>query len=302
MICITQPNSSTASRYPGPVPSPSKPVASADERRHLATRDPWWGETWGFDFGSPDATLGGFVQIIVYPRRNVAWFWAAVVGEGRKYILCRDDEVTPPTNPDVLEVRGVSLWSHAICETPLEHWTVAMEAYAVELDDPFDALRGERGDRVGLAFDLEWESLKSSPVWAHTNDGVERYEVPCEVNGVLQIGDETLTVAYEGWRQHSWGRLDWSDAMLAGVRANGTGGRPRSEWTDSVTTTRTGAAAAAADWDSAGPMPGRHAVAHAPFLSHGPNGRAVSILRTFDRVISDGHGAPGWREQPGERR
>ena len=131
---------------------------------------------------------------------------------------------------------------------------------------------------------------------------LEHAEPVYEVHGVLQIGDEPLTVAYEGWRQHSWGRLDWSDAMLAGVRANGTGRRPRSEWTDSVTTASAGTAAATPDWEIAGPMAGRHAVAHAPFLSQGPSAQVVPILRTFDRVISDGHDAPGWREQLGERR
>jgi hypothetical protein len=267
-----------------------------DEKRHPAGRDPWWGESWGFEFGAADGSVGGFVQITVYPRRNVAWFWAAIVGEGRKYILCRDHDVTPPANPDVLEVRGVSLWSHAICETPLEHWTVAMEAYAVELDDPFVAWSGERGDRVGLAFDLEWESLASSPVRAHTNPAVERYDVPCEVNGVLQIGDSTSTVVYEGWRHHAWGHLDWSDTMLAGVRANGMGPRPRSEWTDGITTERSGATAAPSDWHIEDPMPGRIAIAHAPILAERPDGDHARILRTFDRVTSDARPAPGWRE------
>ena len=274
----------------------SRSVGVADELRHPATRDPWWGESWGFEFGAPDASVGGFVQITVYPRRNVAWFLAAVVGEGRTYVLCRDHDVTPPANPDVLEVRGVSLWSHAICETPLQHWTVAMEAYAVELEDPFDAWHGERGDRIGLAFDLEWESLSTSAVWAHTNPGVTRYEVPCEVNGVLQIGEGTSTVVYEGWRHHSWGRLDWSETMLAGVRANGMGPRPRSGWTDGTTTHTCGAAAATNDWRIEDPMTGRRATAHAPFLVDRPDGSQGQVLRTFDRVTSDGQFAPGWRE------
>jgi hypothetical protein len=272
-------------------------IVPADERRHPADRDPWWGETWGFEFGAADASLGGFVQVTVYPRRNVAWFWAAVVGEDRRYVLCRDDDLAPPANPDVLEVRGVSLWSHAICETPLEHWTVAMEAYAVEMDDAYEAWTGERGDRIGLAFDLEWESLPSAAVRVATDPRVTRYEIPCVVNGVLQIGDETRTITYEGWRHHAWGRLDWSPAMLNGLRANGMGARPRTEWTDGTNHHTAGAAPRAGDWQMRTSTTDRRRIGYAPLLARTPDGSWARLLRTLDRVVSDGESAPGWSEE-----
>lgn len=273
------------------------PISASDERRHPARRQRWWGETWGFEFAANDASLGGFAQITVYPRRNVAWFCAAVVGEGREYILCRDLEVTPPANPDVLEVRGVGLWSHAICETPLEHWTVAMEAFAVQMSDPYEALRGERGDRIGLAFDLEWESLTTSAIWAHSSSTFERYDVPCEVNGVLQIGDETLTVSYEGWRHHAWGLLDWSPEMMAGIRSNGMGGRPRLEWSGAGTVESAGAAPLDNDWTIATGGAKRATTGVAPYLLDRPDGPAARVLRTLDRIVSDGQPASGWTEQ-----
>jgi hypothetical protein len=98
-----------------------------------------------------------------------------------------------------------------ICETPMEHWTVAMEAYALAFDDPFEAWRTEHGDRIGLAFDLEWESLEVAAQFnrsAHVQS--KRYDVSCEVNGVLQVGDEEWTIAATGSRHHEWGILDWS--------------------------------------------------------------------------------------------
>lgn len=272
-------------------------IAPIEERRHKALPHRWWGESWGFEFAAPDASLGGFVQITVYPRRNVAWFCAAIVGEGREYILCRDYDVTPPANPDVLEVRGVSLWSHAICETPLEHWTVAMEAYAVQMTDPYEAWMGERGDRVGLAFDLEWENLTTAAIWVHTNPSIQRYEIPCDVNGVLQIGDETLTVSYEGWRHHAWGVLDWSPEMLHGVRANGMGTRPRSEWTDGESLETSGPAGLPDDWTIENGTRNRMPTGYAPFLAERPDGTTTRVLRTLNRVISDGRPAPGWTEE-----
>ena len=189
-------------------------VNALDERRHKAEGvNPWWGESWGFDFATRTGdgeVIGGFTRILVYPRQHKCWFWAGIVGENRSYVLCRDHDLAMPITP-VLEVRGGSLWTHAICETPLEHWTVAMEAYALAFDDPFEAWRTEHGDRVGLAFDLEWESTTEA---ARFNPSVHvqstRYDVPCEVNGVLQVGDDEWTIAAHGWRHHEWGILDWS--------------------------------------------------------------------------------------------
>ena len=74
----------------------------------------------------PDGSLGGFVELTVAPRQRGAWFVAAVAGVVRRYVLCRDVDLAPPADADVLELRGVSLWTHAICETPLQHWTVAI--------------------------------------------------------------------------------------------------------------------------------------------------------------------------------
>ena len=177
-------------------------TTSAVESRHPATSDPWWTETWGFDWGLSDGSLGGFTEVTVAPRQRGAWFVAAVAGVGRRYVLCRDVDLAPPSNPDVLELRGVSLWTHAICETPLQHWTVAMEAFAVGLDDPYEAWRNEWGDRIGVAFDLEWENDPVALEWT----GPASYRLACTVNGDLQIGEESWrSMTAMGSRWHRWG-------------------------------------------------------------------------------------------------
>jgi len=58
----------------------------------------------------------------------------------------------------VLVVRGDGLWAELVEETSGEHWTAGLEAFGVRLDDPLDAERGERGERLPLGFDLEWET------------------------------------------------------------------------------------------------------------------------------------------------
>lgn len=170
------------------------------ERRHTPDADPWWAETWSFDVTAIDRSISTFATLTVLPNQSTCWYWAAVVGTDRRYVLCRDDELTVPSNKRPLEVRGGGLWMHAICEEPWRHWTVAMEAFAIAFDDPTEEWRSERGDRVGLAFDLEWESLTSG----HDLP----YEIPCRVSGDLQVGDELLPINATGWRSHRWGSLE----------------------------------------------------------------------------------------------
>jgi hypothetical protein len=97
------------------------------------------------------------------------------------------------------------LWAACNCETPIEHWSLGLEAFAVALDDPGDAYRGERGDLVAFGIDLEWESI--GPAFRYP--GVTRYEVSCDVSGEILVGDERIPFGGPGQRDHSWGHRDW---------------------------------------------------------------------------------------------
>jgi len=177
-------------------------VAPADwERRH-----PGQVESWTFDFWAPavdGAALAGFVGFTFLPGR--AWCWAALVGAGRPYLLVRDLDLDPPRQPGSRQLRG-SLWADANCETPHEHWSVGLEAYGVGLDDPDDALRGERGDRTGLGIDLEWEA--DGPPMGGAGD----YAAAAQVFGEVLVGAgrdvETISLAGAGLWRHRWGDGD----------------------------------------------------------------------------------------------
>ncbi|HEX3426121.1 MAG TPA: hypothetical protein VHT30_08310 [Acidimicrobiales bacterium] len=183
---------------------PIDAVVAADERRHRPRLGSLWSESWAFDFATGDASLGGFVRLGMHPDRGVAWYWAALVGRGRRLVLVRDTGVDLPRGAS-LEVRGQGLWSAITCESPLEHWSVGLEAFAVAFDDPAEAYRSERGDLVGLGFDLEWEAL-APPHRRPPGDG---YGQACRVSGEVLIGDEQLLVDAVGYRHHDWGPDDW---------------------------------------------------------------------------------------------
>ena len=174
-----------------------------DERRHIPGSERLWGESWYFDFAQPDGSLGGYVRLGLYPNLGVAWWWAYVVGEGRPLVAVRDHDVPLPTQG--LEIRTEGLWGELLCETPHEHWSIGMEAFGVALDDPTESYRGERGDRVAVGLDLEWE--ERGPVYPYAL--TSRYEQACRVTGEVLIGDETIDVDAVGERDHSWGVRDW---------------------------------------------------------------------------------------------
>ena len=247
-----------------PLPDP------AWERRHPDRQ-----ESWSFDFCASDGTLGGFVALTLRPPPAPAWYWAALVGPGRPYLLVRDLEVEPPRAPASREVRADGLWADVNCETPHDHWSVGLEAFGVAMDDPEEALGAERGDRTGLGLDLEWEAVDGLA------GGEGRYDQPCEVHGEILIGAGSAveTIAFEGhgWRRHTWGddapwRPGESSTWLAGRLDDGTPHRAEG---------------------SGARLDPRSALCRAPLRLDGG-----VLERTLVRFsIADGRSGLGWHEQ-----
>lgn len=156
-------------------------------------------DLFGLDFWAPDGSLGGFVGLVFHPQ--VVWYWAALVGDGRPYVLVRELEVRPPRSGRSAEIRAEALWADMNCEAPFDHWSYGLEAFGVAMDDPAEALGAERGDRVGLGLDLEWEA--AGPV----DGGEGSYAQPGVVHGEILVGAEAIAFDGLGWRRHEWGGL-----------------------------------------------------------------------------------------------
>jgi hypothetical protein len=127
----------------------------------------------------------------------VAWFWAAVVGAEQVLVALRAHDIPIPVRGT--EIRSDGVWAALICETAGEHWSVGLESFAVALDDPLEAWRGERGDVVPFGLDLEWEAADAPTA---TADGYDQW---CTVHGEVLIGDDRIPVDARGSREHSWG-------------------------------------------------------------------------------------------------
>jgi len=270
-------------------------TSAADEQRHPPGPHPLWEESWYFDFASPDGSLGGYVRLGVVPRDGVTWFWAALAGRGRPLVTLRDHEVEPPRGR-ALEARASGLWVDLVCETPLQHWSVGLEAFGVALDDPAEAYRGERGDPTALGLDLEWEA-SDVPVGGQ-GPGGEGYGQACAVHGDVLVGRERIAFDGAGWRTHAWGPRDWwagSWSWAAGTFDDGTTFSAPSE---PVALGGDGLPVSAVAGDVAVAV-----LAHAPVLVPGrPGGGAASrlprALCRYDRAGRTGHGWAEWL-QPG---
>ena len=200
----------------------------ADEHAHPGVAPAGWEESWSFDFVTADERLAGFARLALHPVEGRAWWWAAVVGHGRPYVLAKEHDIVPPKPPS-LEIRASGLWAEIICEEPFEHLSVGLEAFALAFDDPTDAYGAERGQPVPLGFDLGWEALSPPAALARGTTGTAAaagYGQDCAVHGEVLVGRERLRLAGTGRRTHAWGPPQWgrtTAAVTADATADGRG-------------------------------------------------------------------------------
>ena len=176
---------------------------AADEAPHAPTTAPNWSDAWQFDAATPEG-IGLTVRLALFADR--AWFWTyLVLPSSPGPVVVRDHEVPLPRQG--LEIRAEGLWSELWCETPLDHWTCGLEAFAVRLDEPDDALTGEIGERIAIGLDIEWEA--GAVVHAHPDDWpVAGYVIPGIVHGDVLLGRERFELDARGEYHRSWGTQD----------------------------------------------------------------------------------------------
>ncbi len=204
------------------MPDPAVPaiVPAADEAGHEPGTEEFWSESYYLDFFDAERGVAGYVRLGLCRGLGTAWYWACLVGPGRPLVTVIDHEVALPTGSS-REIRAEGLWADYTVETPLDHVTVGVEAFAVGVDDPAEVYGDLRGDRVPFGLDLEWETDGGT----YPYPGVSRYEVPCRVHGTVLVGQEEIAIDGWGQRDHSWGVRDWwglSWSWMAGRLEDGT--------------------------------------------------------------------------------
>lgn len=155
-----------------------------------------------------ESGLALFARLTCWPSAGVAWWWTAVVAPDIVGpVLVRAPELALPRT-GALDVRGEGVWAELVCETPLEHWSIGLEAFGVRLDDPLDALRDEWGERIAVGLDLEWEAA-GEPVPTHAEAPHAGYAQVGSVHGDVLLGRTTIAIDARGVRVHEWGDPRW---------------------------------------------------------------------------------------------
>ena len=300
------------------------PAVPADEGRHDPGPERLWSESYYLDFFDPDLGVAGYVRLGLCAGLGRAWYWACLVGPGRPLVTVIDHDIRLPAGTS-LEIRTEGLWADYTVETPLDHVTVGVEAFAVGVDDPSEVYGDLRGDRVPFGLDLEWETDGGT----YAYPGVTRYEVPCRVHGEVLVGSEVLNLDGWGQRDHSWGQRDWwamawswtAGRLDDGTRFHGTsvdiGGTPvygtgylQARGGPLVGTDRVARAEdlgahglpRTASWQIDDLELRVEPVAFSPVLLTAPDGRLSRFPRAWTTfTASDGRTGHGWTEwnQPG---
>ena len=156
-------------------------------------------EQWQFDFWSPEHDLGGWVHFTYDQSSRKGWYVTALLGVDRQLVLVVDPKIPIPQLSQYLEFRAEGIWAQHVCETPLEHWTVGLEAFGVTLETAEDAMGNQWGKRTGVGLDLEWERIEDTE---ETDTG---FRQRCSVSGEVLIDEQAFDLHVDGWRSRSWG-------------------------------------------------------------------------------------------------
>ena len=156
-------------------------------------------EQWQFDFWSPEHDLGGWTHFTYDQSSRKGWYVTALFGVDRNLVLVVDPKISIPQLNQYLEFRAEGIWAQHVCETPMEHWTVGLEAFGVTLESPEDAMGNQWGTRTGVGLDLEWERLDQTE---ETDNG---FRQRCSVSGEVLIDEQVIDLSVEGWRSRRWG-------------------------------------------------------------------------------------------------
>ncbi len=175
-----------------------------DERPHAPGSAPDWSEWWAFDFAQPDG-VAGFVRLTRWSEH--AWYWAYLVVPATGLVVVRDHELAVPRG-SALTVRGEGIWSELLCETPFEHWGIALEAFGLRVD--VGTTDHEVGDRVPVGIDLEWEAT-DAPAVVEADERTGYHQLG-RVHGELLLGSDRVAIDAVGARAHAWGAPEWADA------------------------------------------------------------------------------------------
>ena len=140
--------------------------------------------------------LAGLLRLSVRPDDRTTWFLCAVHQRGHDPVVVLDWELPLVTN--AFEFRASGIWTDFVCETPIEQWTIGLEAFGVAIDSAETLTPDVYGQRLPVGLDLDVEAA-SAP---DESDNGFCHDV--SVCGEVLVGSESWEIEALGRRRRYW--------------------------------------------------------------------------------------------------
>ena len=142
------------------------------------------------------AGVAGLLRVAVRPTVGATWFLAAVHARGAPPVVVLDYEL--PLVSNAWEFRAPGIWTDFVCETPIEQWTVGLEAFGLAID-PLETVTPESfGDRTPLGLDIDVEAASAPD---EDDDG---FSHDITFRGEVLVGSSEYDVDGIGVRRRRW--------------------------------------------------------------------------------------------------
>lgn len=121
---------------------------------------------------------------------------------GRPIVLVADEIPVPDSG---WELRTSGLWADHNCETPFEHWSYGLEAFALAVDDRTELLGRAYGDRTPLGWELDFEAADPIADIDESATGLAGYSQTGRLHGIVQLTEGDIEVTGTATRWRWWG-------------------------------------------------------------------------------------------------
>ncbi len=172
----------------------------AAESNHQVSNDPFWQESWYFNFSDPKNNVWGLTRIGYRPNKNKADGLLLAFIDGDAAILyppvgCElsDEENVTIDSPKLVRTKGLSYR----CEATMACWRLITKNNSLDIDLNFEARTP-----MYMFPALAGENTKK-PASDH-------YEQSGIVTGRIAYHGKQKVIEGTGQRDHSWGPRDWS--------------------------------------------------------------------------------------------
>lgn len=144
------------------------------------------------DFVARDTSVAGWLRLEVRPRLGVTRFLAAVLVADEDPVVVVDFELPAPRT--AFEFRAPGVWTEFCCETPLDHWTVGLEAFGLRVDPAQIVTPETFGERVPVGLDLDLDTVGAP-------DGdASAFTIDVRVHGEVLVADRAWDLDATGTR------------------------------------------------------------------------------------------------------